>query len=117
MSALTIAFVGSPVYEFPALLGLLAEHIDDQEGEVLPHLFIADVERWIEGEVARQGGQPSTLVMCILDFLETAVHRDDEIAELNHVSFLEHLPRPGHPGTEIRTKLGPALTERLRHTG
>ena len=117
MSAVTVAFVGSLVYQFPPLLGLLQEHLDDQEGEVLPHLFVADLERWIEAEVLRHDGQPSELATKIIDFLETAVQRDDEVAELIHTSFLEHVPRPGQPGAEIRTNLGPALTERLRQIG
>src|SRR5205085_10200900 len=37
--------VGSLVYQFPALQALLEEHVDDQEGEILPHLFMADLER------------------------------------------------------------------------
>jgi hypothetical protein len=115
--ALTVAFVCALVYEFPPLLGLLQEHLDDQEGEVLPHLFMADLERWIEAELACRGGQSRELVVRILKFLETAVHRNHEIAELIHASFLEHLPRPGQPGAEIRTRLGPVLTERLRQIG
>jgi hypothetical protein len=117
LSAVTVAFVGCLVYQFPALEGLLQEHLDDQEGEILPHLFMADLERWMEQELARPGGEPTELVGQILDFLEAAVRRDDEVAELIHASFLEHLPRPGEPGAEIRAKLGPALTERLRQIG
>lgn len=117
MSALTVAFVGSLVYEFPPLLGLLQEHLDDQDGEVLPHLFMADLERCIEAQVVGQDGQSSKLIPKILAFLEAAVGRDDEIAGLIHTSFLEHLPRPGQPGAEIRTKLGPALSERLQQIG
>lgn len=116
MSARTVAFTGCLVYRLPGLEGLFQEHLDDQEGEVLPHLFMADLERWIEAEVARDG-KPSRLIEEILDFLEAAVRRDDEIAELIHASFLEHLPRPGEPGAEIRDRLGPALTERLRQIG
>jgi hypothetical protein len=35
MSAPAIAFVGSLVYECRVLLGVLAEHLEDQDGELL----------------------------------------------------------------------------------
>jgi hypothetical protein len=114
---MTVAFVGCLVYRFPALVGLLQEHLKDQEGEILPHLFMADLERWIEAELEWKGGGPTELIKQILDFLEEAVGRDDEVAEVIHASFLEHLPRPGERGAQIREKLGPALTERLRQIG
>jgi len=117
VSAITVAFVGCLVYRFPALLGLLQEHLEDQEGEILPHLFVADLERWIEAELERSGGEPTELIEQILAALETAVRRGDEVSEVIHASFLEHLPRPGDPGAQIREKLGPALTERLQQIG
>jgi hypothetical protein len=117
VSADTVAFVGRLVSQFPELVPLLREHLDDQEGEILAHLFMADLERWVERELARQGDSPSDLIEQLLDFLEEAVRRNDEIAEVIHASFPEHLPRPGEPGAEIRTMLGPALSERLRQIG
>lgn len=117
MSAQTVAFIGALVYQFPELESLLQEHLDDQEGEVLPHIFMADFERWLEVELQNAGGIPTELIRRTLDFLEVGVHRGGDVDELIHASFLEHLPRPGSPGSDIRTILGPGLTERLRRIG
>ena len=117
MSALTVAFVGCLVYTCPPLVELLQEHLDNQDGEVLPHLFIADLERWMEAEIVRNDAEPAELMTQILEFLEAAVRRDDEVAEVIHASFLEHLPRPGEPGAEIRALLGSALSKRLHQIG
>jgi hypothetical protein len=117
LSAISVAFVGALVYHCPALVPLFQEHLEDQEGEVLPHLFVADLWRWIEARSPWDDMEPSELLTQILAFLEAAVSRDDEVAEVIHASFLEHLPRPGEPGAEIRAMLGPALTERLHQIG
>jgi RNAse (barnase) inhibitor barstar len=36
-----------------------------------------------------------------------------EVQELISVSFLEHLPRLGEPGSELRARLGPAMTAQM----
>jgi hypothetical protein len=53
-----------------------------------------------------------------LEVLEDAyISGGDEIENLVSVSFLEHLPRPGEPGSEIRERLGPALRRQLAVIG
>lgn len=106
--------MGALVHQFPGLPPALQEHLNEQEGELLPHLFMADVERWAEAEVVNRLPQSQSSITGILNFFEAAFGNDDaEIVELIHVSFLEHLPRPGQPGSELRGILGPLLTERL----
>ena len=118
MSAATVAFVGALVYAFPVLRPVLEEHLGDQEGEVLPHLFMADVERWLEREVMNRRAQSAEEIATLLAFLEEAVATGDpEVNELIAVSFLEHLPRPGQPGSEIRDMVGPHLRRQLRMIG
>lgn len=118
MSAATVAFVGSLVYPFRELRPLLQEHLDDQEGELLPHLFMADIERWLEQEVMNRPVQSAEAVTGVLALLEEAYAAgDQEVNELISVSFLEHLPRPGDLGSEIRTMVGPHLREQLRIIG
>lgn len=115
MSATTVAFMGALVYQFSELRPLLQEHLDDQEGELLPHLFMADVERWIEVEVINRPSQSRNLITGILNFFETALSGgEDEVVELICASFLEHLPRADQPGSELREMVGPLLAERLR---
>ena len=118
MKAATVAFVGALVYRFPVLRPLLQEHLDDQKGEVLPHLFIADVERWVETGVKSGDRTRREQVRALLDFLETAYSQGDaDVEELISVSFLEHLPRPEETGSEIRSMVGPVLAEQLRVIG
>lgn len=117
MNASTVALSGALAYRFPALLPLLAEHLVDQEGQVLPHLFMADVERWIE-DIVKDGNEGQEAAREVLQFLEEAFSAGDpEIEELISVSFLEHLPRPGEAGSGVRDMLGPKLSGQLRRIG
>ena len=85
---------------------------------MLPHLFMADVERWVEAEVVNRQAQSRELVQGVLDFLENQLGTGNEdIANVIHASFLEHLPRPGEPGSELRSMVGPLMAERLQQIG
>ena len=118
MSALTVAFVGTLAYKFSVLLPIFQEHLEEQEGEVLPHLFMAEIERWTERAVASGDTARRGQVQSLLDFLETAyLTGEEEIEELISVSFLEHLPRPGESGAELRSMTGPVLLQQLRIIG
>jgi hypothetical protein len=118
MSAKTVAFVGALVYRFEELLPLLEEHLVDQEGEVLPHLFTADLERWAEVTVEEGAEKAMARLREVLAFLEVAYSTGcEEIEELIAVSFLEHLPRPGKPGAQLRSMVGPRLSEELKTIG
>ena len=118
MSASTVAFVGSLAYQFPALRPLLQVHLDDQDGEILPHLFMADLERWAEAQIQARDEASHLLLEQVLAFLEMAYSTQGaEVEELIAVSFLEHLPRPGEPGAELRTLVGPNLAEQLERIG
>ncbi len=118
MSAATVAFVGAMTHRCPWLLPTFAEHLSDQEGEVLPHLYMADVERWAEAELQRVSGGSAELAE-LMGFLEAefARHADSDVGEVISASFLEHIPRPGEKGSELRTLVGPSLAERLRLIG
>jgi len=118
MSASTVALVGALLNRFDVLRPLLEEHLEDQDGEVLPHLLMADIERWAEVEIAKRGHEARDLVQGVLDFLEEAyATQGSEVEELIAVSFLEHLPRPGAPGSQLRAMVGPRLAEQLRRIG
>lgn len=119
MSAVTVAFMGALIYGRQWLLPLLDEHLDDLEGEVLPHLLIADVERWAEAEVLAQRTGSGTQLAAVLDFIEEqfASMGDTEVGELISVSFLEHLPRLGEPASELRSLVGPTCATELDAIG
>lgn len=117
MRAIAVAFVGALAHRFPALLGVFEEHLEEQRGEVLPHVFMADVTRWLVGRFIK-AGDSDALLGDILGFMENAFGSDEEqVQELLAVSFLENLPRFGESGFEIRSILGPALKEELRRLG
>jgi hypothetical protein len=119
VSAVTVAFVGAMTHRCPWLLPLFAEHLGDQEGEVLPHLYMADVERWAEREVDRAPAKVSVELRELLDFIEAEFvqHLHSEIAEVISASFLEHLPRLGEGGAALRDLVGPTCAARLRLIG
>jgi hypothetical protein len=118
MIAASVAFVGAVVHAVPALRPILQEHLDDQEGEVLPHLLMADLERWLEREVKERPVQSAGDIQGMLQFIEESFTAGDpKINEVISASFLEHFPRPGEVGSEIRGMVGPALREQLRIIG
>jgi hypothetical protein len=115
VNASNVAFICALIYARDELIPILQEHLDDQEGEILPHLLIADIERWCEAQVeARRSG--SGPLRAVLDFIEEALSSGaaPEVEELISVSFLEHLPKPGDSGDRLREILGPKTTTTLR---
>lgn len=91
------------------------EHIEDNVGELLPHVFLADATRLLIsffGEGLSAWGQ----LQDVLDFLEGSFRDgDDETKELIAVSFLENLPVDGELGSGIRELLGPELRAESEH--
>ncbi len=109
---LAVAFIGSLVWRFRDLLPQFAEHLEDNEGEVLPHPFMADVERWAETLVADHRDELTTLLHALADGVERG---DDAVRNLIDVSFVELLPYPDQPNSEIRDLLPAPLRSLLRH--
>ena len=108
MSASTVAFMGAMVYANPALLDALAIHLEDQHGEILPHVLMGDVVRWVEASLMSHRDE----VLTLLEWLENAyVAGDRDVRNVISVSFLEMLPEPGEPSAGVRTMLGPVLAE------
>ena len=122
MSRATETFVRSLVQRFQSLAPLLEEHLADNLGELLPHMFLDDIVRWVVAlmTTARVEGD-LTAQREVLEFLslleDTYASGNEELQELLSVSFLENLPRPDEDGAEIRTQLGPSLTKQLRIIG
>jgi len=107
-----VAFTGALVWMFPELMPEFAEHLSDNEGEVLPHVFMAQVERWAEQLVSER----LPLVERLLEELERGYERGGEpVRNLIDVSFVENLPYPKQPHAELRALLPPRLMLLLRH--
>lgn len=118
MSAATVPFVCAMAYRFAELRPLLQDHVDDNDGEVLPHLFLADVERWVESEATRGASGNGSVFDSVLAFIEEAYDSGGaEIEELISVSFLEHLPRDGLAAASINSRIGARLAEQLQRIG
>lgn len=115
MSAVTVSFVGVLCRRCRFLLPILDAHLDDQGGEVLPHLFLADVERWAEQALSEGYGDELRLLFTELE--SEFDGPDEEVREAISASFLEHLPRPGERGSGLREFAGPSCAERLRVIG
>ena len=116
--AATVAYVGHLVHSTPDLLPVLQEHLDDLDGAVLPHLLMADIERWAETEAASGRVDKGSALNRVLMLLESGITADySETRELVSVSFLEHIPRPEEPGSELRSLVGPRCAEVLTTIG
>lgn len=66
MTEATEATILQLVAAHPALAPVLAEHLEDNFGEMLPHLVMADVVRWL---VARHPLEPA-LCASVLGWME-----------------------------------------------
>jgi hypothetical protein len=109
-----VALLGALAWRIPALHRALDEHLSDNNGEILPHPLMSEYERWAERAFANRDSQLSTF----LDFLEDAYRNGGaEVEELISVSFLEHLPRPGESGSQLRDLIGPTLQRQLAEIG
>jgi len=113
--------INSLVEGSPILRPLLNEHLRDQQGEVLQHVFFGDLTRFIlsriDGSKAHSGIPED--VAGILGFLEKALSSPDEkVKELIQVSFLENLEPSDGRYDVLKPFLGPKLRaelERLAH--
>ncbi len=106
------AFTGALVWAFPELLDELGEHLADNDGELLPHVFMASVERWAETLVSDRRSDLDRLLTVLADGYDAG---HESVQNLVDVSFVENLPYPDEPNAEIRGMLPAALRRLLRH--
>ncbi|MEZ2126798.1 MULTISPECIES: hypothetical protein [unclassified Sinorhizobium] len=91
MSALTVSFACHLAFRFRELLPVLAEHIQDNSGEILPHILMYDYCRFVcGGPDGEHKWQRELLGYLENNFSES----DDEISNLIAVSFIENIPDP-----------------------
>lgn len=112
MSASGEGFIHDLVDRFPDLQPVLAEHVEDNFGEVLPHVFLAEVMRCVVELDQPNGGSRAEpdVAGAILKHLEARFDTgDSDLDALISTGFLEVLPRPGEPGETLRGRLGPKL--------
>jgi len=106
VSATTERAINRLVAEFNELTPILEESLEDNEGELLPHLVLADVIRWLAEHIESEGNTCRS----ILEWLEREYEQGSEdVQGLITVSGVEMIPDPGQPGSSLRGWLGPAL--------
>lgn len=95
----------------PALRHVREEHVADND-ELLSHLLMADIRRWLAKHVF---SDPAS-VLAVLNHLEVAVDADEGVDEIVCVSLLEGLGQPPAVDGEdaLRLYLGPVLSARLK---
>ena len=104
--ARTVAFVGWMIFRSSTLLPLLQEHLDDSEGEVLPHVILFQIRKWVEQELEARG--ETNDVRVVLESLKIGLQDGDyELWALIRTSFIDDLPAAPHPADRLRKSLMP----------
>jgi hypothetical protein len=86
----------------PALGSVLSEHRAEFDGELLGHLFMAEVTRWLVAN------GPVASVLAVLE--RHLADGDETVQNVIALSFLENLERED---AAVRTALGPGLRAEL----
>lgn len=96
--------------EVPELEQTLAEHVRNN-GQMLPHVFFADVTRYVHSELSK--GRAAT-VRRILAVLESAITSDaQEARDLVGASFLENLESEPIDFAALSALAGPEMRKAL----
>jgi len=115
--ASTVSFVRELLLRVPELQSVYDMHIDDHD-ELLPHVFLGEVTRYVVQQVQSGAGETSQPLSRILDFFEQSVESQDEkLQELISVSFLENLVDCGDVMDQLTEILGPNLKRELEAHG
>ncbi|MDP3739076.1 MAG: hypothetical protein Q8R02_16905 [Hyphomonadaceae bacterium] len=97
-------FVDGLIAEFPGLRSAYEEHIKANFGELLAHLLMGDVVRFLEAKHTERDDEPANmrLIKSIMDYIgrcfETA---SPWVKELIAVSFVENMPYPDEVAADI----------------
>lgn len=107
-----VALVGYVAWTLPSFCRVFLVHLEEMQGEVLPHLVMAAFEREAEALVDTDRAS----VVGLLEILEEASTRGiQEVDDLLFASFVENLPYPGEKAANLRGLLGPRLRSMLTH--
>jgi len=110
----TVAFFGHLAYRVPPLRQILARHLLETQGEMLPHLLMEDVLQWLLDDVGMGRSEDGRLALWVLD--EGYRTGSEPFRHLLVVSFIEAIPGfagdpfdAGGRGKKLRSALGPTL--------
>ncbi|RYB94824.1 hypothetical protein EUA93_10965 [Nocardioides oleivorans] len=101
------------VSEASELKLLLDAHLEDQEGEILPYLFMGDVASWLDEQSRKQPERASAIARWLEgEFAEG----DFDVRNLIDVGIVEMLPALPD-GAPVLDLLGPELRARAEVAG
>ena len=107
-----VALVGLVAWQLPSFAPVLTAHLEEMDGEVLPHLVMAAYEQKAE---ALLSSDPASVVGLLKLLEQAAIRGVGEVDDLVFASFVENLPYPGESAEAIRSLLGPKLRSMLKH--
>lgn len=113
-------FVKSLAGRFPGLQPLLDEHIRDQHGEILSHIFFWAVVNYVLSLIRLNSHSSLNEAREIVKFMEDHYLEGDEnyeVRNLIHVSFLEDIQHEGDVTQKLVAMLGPKLTALWKEEG
>jgi len=106
------SFIPSLLQAVPELVPVYEEHMIDNFDELLPHVFMGDVTRFVVSSYKNKENLVS--VKKILDLLDQAIRSEDEkLQELVSVSFLENLPQEEACFNDIKKLMSDDLRDEL----
>lgn len=114
MAASEVAFVDRLCDAFPEVARLREDHLRDQNGELLPHLFLGDVTRYAIAlfESSREPARHELTELC--RFLEREYTTGTRsVRDLVALGILENMAGPPEPYWRVRTYLGPELRKTI----
>ena len=101
-----VSFTAGAAFKFKQLEDVLAEHLKDNVGAILPHLLMADYCRLVERV------PDDEWVRSFLAYLEDNFSGQSEsLTELISVSFIEHLPPDGSSTDPVVELFGERMRE------
>lgn len=91
------------------------DHLRQQHGEALPHVFVADVTRYVVArfEAARELSNTDPAHQVLGEFEAGLRSGDGEVESLIAISFLEKLDCGSETGRRVRGALGPSSSTEL----
>jgi hypothetical protein len=97
------------VARFPPLEPAFRDHLRDNFGDVLPHVFFWDVTQQVIASYVAADPAPIDWRAVLAFLADRYTTGDARVHGLIEVSFLESLPVPGHEGAGIVAELPPVL--------
>lgn len=89
-----VAGIGALIYAHKDLLPLLDEHLQDNQGEILPHILISGVVRWM---VVNRAMKPA-VCRSIMGWMEREIVAGPPYTRnMIDVSAMEAMPSPAEP--------------------